>query len=296
MRSGFAAVVGRPNVGKSSLVNRFVGEKVTITAPSPNTTRRVLRGVVRREGSQLVVVDTPGLHRPRSELGTRLNDLAAGSVADVEAVVAVLDATARVGPGDRRVLERSLASRASADAPQVFVVVNKVDAVPRRAVVERLAEAAAAVEAIADATEAARVEYFAVSARTGEGTEALLSGILETLEEGPEWFGVDEVSDLGEEERIAELVREALLDELREELPHAIHCRVTSLEWPVVEVEVLVERESQKGIVIGKGGQLLKRAGTRAREQLPEGCYLSLRVAVEPRWSSRGDVLDRLGY
>ncbi len=143
---------------------------------------------------------------------------------------------------------------------------------------------------------AARVEYFAISASTGEGVDALCDAVVATLPEGPKWFPDDEVSDQSEPEHVAELVREQLLARVRDELPHAIHCRVASYEWPVIEVEILVERDSQKGIVIGRDGEVLKDVGIAARAQLPEGCYLELRVVVEPRWQSRSDLLDRWGY
>ncbi len=297
MRSGFAVLAGRPNVGKSTLVNALVGEKVSIVAVSPNTTRRAIRGVVHRADGQLVLVDTPGLHRPRSAMGERLNRAATSALADADAVVAVLDATAAIGPGDLRVLEAVLRA-AGDDGPAPFVVLNKLDRCRRAQVAAGLLAAQSQVEGLGERGElpAARVEYFAVSARTVAGTAALADALFAVLGEGPPWFAAEDRSDVDESERVAELVREALLREVREELPHAIHCRVTSMEWPVVRVDVLVERESQKGIVIGHGGEVLKRAGTAARSQLPEGCYLELRVAVEPHWQSREDVLDRWGY
>ena len=298
MRSGFAVLAGRPNVGKSTLVNRLVGEKVSIVAASPNTTRRAVHGVVRREGVQLVLVDTPGLHRPRSALGRRLNDAAQHALEDADAIVAMLDATSPIGPGDRHVLAALL--RAAQRGPAPFVVVNKVDRARRASVAAALLAAQGAVGELAaelgSDRAASRAEYYAVSAREGEGTEALLDGLVATLGEGPEWFGPTERSDVEDEERIAELVREALLAEVRDELPHSLHCRTRSVDWPVVAVDVLVERESQKPIVIGRRGQVLKRAGSAARAQLPEGCYLELRVVVEPHWQSRDDVLDRWGY
>jgi GTP-binding protein Era len=299
VRSGFVAIVGRPNVGKSTLVNRFVGEKVSITAASPNTTRRTLRGVVHRPDAQLVVVDTPGLHRPRTALGERLNGAARTALADADVVVALLDATGPIGPGDRLVLSGVLEA-CGHDGPAPFVVVNKVDRARHATVAARLVDAQAAVEHAAielgDEHVAGRVEYYAVSASTGAGTDELLDALVATLEDGPAWFPGDAVSDQDDVERIAELVREALLAEVREELPHSIHCTVTSFEWPVITVQILVERESQKGIVIGHQGAVLKRVGTAVRTQLPEGCYLELRVAVEPHWQSRPDVLDRWGY
>ncbi len=299
-RSGFAAVVGRPNVGKSTLVNAMVGEKVTITARAPHTTRGPVRGVVNRPGAQLVVVDTPGLHRPRTALGTRLNQAAAASFGDLDAVVVVVDATAPIGPGDRVALGRALEA-----GPEVLVAVNKVDRAGRGATVVRLADVARAVDAIGlEATETAPaevaatrhpVDYFPTSATSGEGVEALVDAVVERLPEGPALYPEGMVRDLAEASWVAELVREELLARVDDELPHSIACRVTEWEWPLVRCEVLVERESQKGIVIGKGGRRLKEVGTAVRRQLPEGAYLELFVRVERQWPRREDALDRLG-
>jgi GTPase len=298
VRSGFVALVGRPNVGKSTLLNRLVGEKVSITAATPNTTRHAVRGVVRRPEGQLVVVDTPGLHRPKTALGHRLNHTALSAFADVDAIVAMVEATEAIGPGDRRVLGHTLDACASGAAP--FVVVNKLDAARRATVAARLLAAKGAIEELTAASGRAglaeRVEYFAVSAAKGDGVDALCDAVAATLPEGPSWFPDGEVSDQSELDKIAELVREQLLRHVRDELPHAIHCRVASYEWPVIEVQICVERDSQKPIVIGRGGEVLKQVGIATRAQLPEGCYLELRVVVEPNWQSRDDALDRWGY
>lgn len=296
MRSGFVAVVGRPNVGKSTLVNRLVGEKVSIVSSRPNTTRHGVRGVVHLDGAQVVLVDTPGFHRPRTALGERLVETAGGSVLDADAAVVVVDATAPVGPGDRAALSRVLAhlgpERAGAEPP-LLVAVNKVDRARRPDVLERLAEAARAVEELGPAPGA---EFFPISAKTGEGVEPLLATLVERLPEGPPFYPEGTVSDMPEAQHVAELVREQLLRHAREELPHSIACRVTDWEWPVIRCEILVERDSQKGIVIGKGGQVLKAVGSAVREALPPGAYIELRVRVERRWQQRPDVLDRLGY
>jgi GTPase len=284
LHSGFVAVVGRPNVGKSTLVNTMVGTKVTITSPRPGTTRRAVRGVLHSPGVQAIFVDTPGLHKPRSALGERLNEHVGSALSDVDAVLVVLDAAARVGPGDRRVLENSL--RACA-AEQVLVVVNKVDLAPRKAVLERLVQAS---EAAPDS------EVFPVSAATGEGVPELVKAVTALLPEGPAYFPEGTTSDVAEAFWVAELVREALLAHLEDELPHSIACRVTEWEWPYLRVEILVERESQKGIVIGAGGSLLKQVGIAVRKELPEGTFLELRATVEPRWQQRPDTIERLGY
>jgi GTP-binding protein Era len=298
VRSGFVAVVGRPNVGKSTLVNTIVGSKVSITSSRPNTTRHRILGVLHDEpaDAQVVFVDTPGIHRPRSALGTRLNDTAAGAFSDVDVIMAVVDGLAAVGPGDRTVLERSVreAGRAGAeDVPALVVVVNKIDRATAAQTLERLVEAKDAVDALGGP---ASVEYFPVSARTGKGVPELTSHLEGLLAEGPPYFPDDVVTDTPEALWVAELVREQLLARARDELPHSITCRVTEWEGPHIRVEIIVERDSQKAIVIGKGGEVLKAVGTTVRHSLPEGTYLDLHVKVERRWQDRTDMLDRLGY
>ncbi|HEY1761288.1 MAG TPA: GTPase Era [Acidimicrobiales bacterium] len=299
-RAGFVAVLGRPNVGKSTLVNQLVGTKVTITAASPNTTRHAVRGILTENDIQVVLVDTPGLHRPRTTLGGRLNETARSAADGVDVILAVVDASAAIGPGDRHVIETMLAQGRPRGGPALVVVVNKIDRPGREAVAAQLLEVSAAVEEVARENGrislAADIEYFPVSAKTGEGTQALMAYLLDKMPESPFLFPDEEVSDVTEATWIAELVREQLVRKTKQELPHSIHCRVSEFEWPHVTVEILVERESQKGMVIGKGGQLLKDVGIAARRQLPEGLYLELRVRVEPGWQKRDDVLDRFGY
>ncbi len=298
-KSGLATILGRPNVGKSTLVNELVGAKVTITAASPNTTRRAVRGVITEGDVQVVVVDTPGLHRPRTSLGGRLNNAARQAADDVDVILAVIEAGGAIGPGDRAVLTTML-DVARRNGPVPIVVVNKVDRTSREAVAAQLLAATRAVEEIAveggREAAAARVEYFAVSAKTGAGVDQLRDFVTSLMPESPFLFPPEEVSDVPEREWVAELVREQLVRKTREELPHSIHCRVTEFEWPHITVEILVERESQKGMVIGRGGQLLKDVGIAARRQLPEGTFLELRVSVEPGWQRRDDALDRFGY
>lgn len=300
MRSGFVAVVGRPNVGKSTLVNKMVGTKVAITSARPNTTRHRILGVLHDESAdaQVVFADTPGIHRPRSVLGSRLNEIATDALADVDVIMALVDATAAVGPGDRTVLERSArhlqrATAAGDGEAGLVVVVNKTDRATTGRVLERLAEAKEAVDALGELPDA---EYFPVSARTGRGVDELTAHLIGQLPEGPPFFPQDVVTDTPEALWIAELVREQLLAKTREELPHAITCRVTEWEGPLIRVEIIVERDSQKAIVIGKGGEILKQVGIAVREQLPEGTYLDLHVKVERRWQNREEMLDRLGY
>jgi GTP-binding protein Era len=257
-----------------------------------------VRGILHRPDAQVVLVDTPGLHRPRTALGERLNEAAGATLTDVDVVVAVVDATAAVGPGDRMVLGRALAA-SGGEGPALVVAVNKVDAAGPDEVMVRLATVAEAVDLLAEevrGADAGGVEYFPVSAKSGRGVDALVEAVIDRLPEGPAYYPDDMVTDTPEALRVAELVREQLLARARDELPHAIACRVTEWEWPRIRCEILVERDSQKAIVIGKGGEVLKAVGTAVRRELPPGAYLELFVRVEKRWQQRSDALDRLGY
>jgi GTPase len=278
-RSGFVTFVGRPNVGKSSLVNAICGRKISIVSDKPQTTRHRIMGVLTRPGSQLVFVDTPGLHKPVTALGERVNATALGSVDDVDVTCLVLDATHAFGKGDRWVAERI-------DISNSIVIVNKID-IARREQVLKMLGAASALGASA---------YYPVSAVTGEGIGALVADLTERMPVGPRYFPDDEVSDLPEERWVAELVREQLLAVTRDELPYSIATQVVEWEWPRIRVDIVVERDSQKGMVIGKGGQILKQVGERARAQLPEGVYLELRVKVDKDWQRRPERVERLGY
>jgi len=278
MRSGFATLVGRPNVGKSTLLNHIVGTKVTIVSDKPQTTRTQVRGVLNRPDAQIVFVDTPGLHKPKTELGHRLNQTATTAAQDVDVVCVVLDASKQIGSGDRFV-----ADRAPADA---VVVLNKIDKVGKGRLLEQLAVASAFEKS----------EYVPVSARTGEGVGELVDAILARMPEGPQYFPDDMVTDVPEAFWVAELVREQLLAAVHDELPHSIACRVTEWEWPRIRCEILVERESQKGIVIGRGGSVLKQVGSAVRAALPPGAFLELHVTVDKDWQRRPDKLTRLGY
>ena len=278
MRSGFACLIGRPNVGKSTLLNRILGAKVSIVSDKAQTTRAQVRGVLNRPDAQVVFIDTPGMHKPRTLLGERLNQVAAESLADIDVAVLVLDATAPLGRGDRFVAERV--------PKDAIVALNKVDAASREQLLGQLAAAGALDLA----------EYFPLSARTGEGVDALVAAIVDRLPEGPPYYPEGVVSDVPEAFWVAELVREQLLAVTREEVPHSIACRVTEWEWPRIRCEILVERDSQKGIVIGRGGSVLKEVGTRVREQLAPGAYLELFVKVDKDWQRRPKALQRLGF
>jgi GTPase len=315
-RSGFAAVLGRPNVGKSTLVNAMVGTKVSITSPRPNTTRSQVRGVLDRPDAQVVLVDTPGMHKPRTPLGERMNESASSSLDDVDVVVAMVEATGAVGPGDRMVLARAahrvrsmaraaalghqLRSGAGAEAgdPALLVVVNKIDRVGGDGVLTHLTAVSEVIGGIDEDAGGSPVpvEYFPVSAVSGEGVAGLVEAVVRRMPEGPRYYPEGMVTDVAEAFWVADLVREELLHRVQDELPHSIACRVTEWEWPRVRCEILVERDSQKGIVIGKGGATLKEVGTAVRRQMPPGAYLELFVRVEKRWQHREDALDRLGF
>jgi GTP-binding protein Era len=282
-RSGFITLIGRPNVGKSSLVNRIIGEKISITAKTPNTTRSAVRGILERPGKQAVFVDTPGIHKPRSPLGSRLNASAYEAVSDVDITILVLDASKEIGKGDQYIAKGMSHNNTS------IVCLNKIDLTDQNRVMSQLRFAAENL-GIADA------EYFAVSAQTGAGIKHLTECILNALPPGPQYFPTGMTSDTDETVFIAELVREQLLRFVKEELPHSIACKITELNWPYIRCEILVERDSQKAMVISKNGHLLKQIGINVRRQLPPGTYLDLIVKVEKNWQKRTDIIERLGY
>ncbi|HSJ28991.1 MAG TPA: GTPase Era [Acidimicrobiia bacterium] len=295
MRSGIVPVVGRPNVGKSTLVNALVGSKVAITSSRPQTTRNAIRGVLTlldgdEPTAQVVFVDTPGLHKPKTELGNRLNGLVYGTLAEADVVLFVVDATQPIGPGDRRI-----ADRLSSSGAPVVVVVNKTDATGPDQILAQLVEAGGWDFAA----------YVPVSARRGENLAPVVDEVVTRLPEGPMYFPAGEVTDQPEQLLAAEIVREKFLERLREELPHSLvvvteemETRDDGLVW--ITARVVVERRSQRGIVIGKGGTLLRDAGTDARHELENifgtKVHLDLRVKVDPDWQSTPDALDRLGF
>ncbi len=290
MRSGFVPVVGRPNVGKSTLVNALVGRKVAITSTRPQTTRNRIRGVVDGPDYQIVLIDTPGVHKPRTSLGNRLNTLVYRTLADADGIVFVIDATAPIGPGDRLVAERLKSS-----GSPVVVAVNKIDAAPRDEIASQLAEAA----------EWDFGAYVPISALGTENLAPLLDELVTILPEGQPFFPPGVGSDQPESVLIAELIREKFLERLHDELPHSLIVVVDDLENAdngtlVVTARAVVERDSQKGIVIGKKGSMLAAAGTEARHELETvfgtQVHLDLRVVVERDWQQRDDMLDRFGF
>ena len=290
-RSGFVAVIGRPNVGKSTLVNALVGHKVAIVSDKPQTTRRDIRGILTTEDHQIVFTDTPGFHKPRTALGARLNQLVGEATRGVDAIVQVVDAADGVGRGDAFVYERQVKGF---EGPKLCAV-NKLDALRRREEVPQL-------QAAADLGE--WDEVVPVSARTGRGVGVLLDLLIERLPEGPAHYPADEVTDQPLEIRLAEIVREKALAVTRQEVPHSIAVVVDELEdgedLVRVHASLVVERDSQKGIVIGKGGQTLKTIGSRAREEmelvLARRVFLDLRVKVLREWQRDPKALQRLGF
>jgi GTPase len=285
VRSGFVAVGGRPNVGKSTLVNALCGTKVAIVSDKPQTTRRRIHGVANGPDYQLVLVDLPGFQRPLDTMTERMQRTVDGAFEDVDGVLLVLAADERTGGGDRFV-----AARAFGTGVPVVVALNKIDRVPKGDVPVRLLEAAS----LGDFR-----ELHPVSARTGEGVGELRESLVGLLLDGPAYFAEDESTDLSAEDRIAELVREQALARVREEVPHALSVEVTDLEDDHVRGVVYVETESQKGIVIGKGGTMIKAIGSGARpaieELLGRHVYLELQVKVRPRWRQDAGLLERLG-
>lgn len=290
-RAGIVAVVGRPNTGKSTLVNALVGEKVSIVTDKPQTTRTRIRGVVTTQTWQMVLTDTPGFHKPRTLLGRRLNDVVADSTAGVDAVVQVVDAAAGVGRGDAYVATTRVAP---VEALKVCAI-NKMDLVGHPELVAQL-------EVAAGLTDFDHV--LPVSARTGRGLAELTGILAGALPEGSPIFEAGQITDQPEELRIAEVVREKALALTREEVPHSVAVQVEEIEREGglvrISAVVLVERTSQKGILIGKGGGMMKRIGTEARRELQDllgsRVHLDLRVKVLKEWQRDPAALSRLGY
>lgn len=302
-RSGFACLVGRPNAGKSTLTNALVGQKVAITSGRPQTTRHVVRGIVHREDAQLVLVDTPGLHRPRTLLGERLNDLVRDTLTEVDVVGFCLPADQKIGPGDRYIAEQlaHLAPEGGLGTP-VVAIVTKTDLVPRA----RLTEHLVAVDQLGT-----WADIVPVSAQGGYQVDVLTDVLVSHLPEGPALYPEGELTDEPEHVMVAELVREAALEGVRDELPHSLAVVVEEIvprERPAadgtpmldVRVHLFVERDSQKAIVIGRGGARLRDVGTQARGQiealLGARVFLDLHVKVAKDWQRDPKQLGRLGF
>ena len=288
-RSGFVALAGRPNVGKSTLVNAMVGRKVAIVSDKPQTTRRAIRGVATRGRVQMVLTDLPGVQRPRDELTRRMQHRVEQELGEADAALFVVNGDQGVGgPGDQWIAE----ALGNVRVP-VVIAVNKVDRTSNPRTVAALAAAAELLDA----------EVFPVSARTGSGVEALIDHLAALLPEGPFYFPPEEISDQPESVRLAELVREQVLARTRQELPHAVEVQVEEVEdrGDLLAVRALlwVETESQKGIVIGSGGRMIKAIGTAARRELERELgsrvHLDLSVRVRRSWRADDALLDRLG-
>lgn len=307
-RSGFVALVGRPNVGKSTLTNALVGEKVAITSTKPQTTRRAIRGIVTRDEAQIILVDTPGVHRPRTLLGERLNDLVRETLGEVDVVGFCLPADQKIGPGDRFVAEDLAEMRSGRRGPKVIAIVTKIDLVGR----DVLAEHLMSVDQLMGFD-----EIVPISAKKGEQIDVLLEVISRHLPEGPQLYPEDQLTEESRDDRISELIREAALEGVRDELPHSIAVVVEEVVETdpggdpfaevapgegrlVVRATLFVERDSQKGIIIGRGGSRLKEVGSRARAEinalLGRKVHLDLRIKVAKDWQRDPKQLGRLGF
>ncbi|GAB3995485.1 GTPase Era [Nocardioides marmoraquaticus] len=301
-RSGFACFVGRPNAGKSTLTNALVGSKIVITSSKPQTTRTVVRGIVHRPDAQLVLVDTPGLHRPRTLLGERLNDLVTATWAEVDVVAVCFPADQKIGPGDRFIVDELAKVRRTTK----LAVATKTDLVGS----ERLTEHLLAIDALGRDTGTEWAEIVPVSATAGHQVELLADLLVGRLPEGPQLYPDGDLTDAPEEQLVAELIREAALEGVRDELPHSIAVVVEEMglregrpaDKPLLDIHanVFVERQSQKGIVIGHKGSRLKEVGSTARQGITKllgtPVYLDLHVKVAKDWQRDPKQLRRLGF
>jgi GTP-binding protein Era len=285
LKSGFVAVAGRPNVGKSTLVNALCGGKVAIVSDKPQTTRRRILGIANADDYQLVLADLPGFQRPRDALTEHMQRTVDSSFEDVDAVLFVLDARDRIGAGDR-----FIAGRVFALGVPVVIALNKVD---------RLKPGHIATQMNTGSRLGDFHALHPVSAKTGDGIEELRAELVDLLPEGPQYFPPEQRTDLSLEEQIAELVREKAIQLTREEVPHAITAEVEELGEKVVRASIYVETESQKQILVGKGGSMVREIGTRARPEvealLGHSVFLELQVKVRPKWRRDERMLERLG-
>ncbi|AGT93283.1 GTPase Era [Rhodococcus sp. WS1] len=299
-RSGFVCFVGRPNTGKSTLTNALVGSKIAITSSRPQTTRHTIRGIVHREHAQLILVDTPGLHKPRTLLGQRLNDLVRDTYSEVDVICLCIPADEAIGPGDRWIVQQI---RQMAPKTKLVGIVTKIDKVSRDAVGKQLLALSTLL--------GPESEVVPVSAKSGEQVEILVDVLAGLMDEGPAFYPDGELTDEPEEVLMAELIREAALEGLGEELPHSLAVVIeevipregrTEKQGEMLDVHALlyVERPSQKGIVIGKGGARLREVGTSARLQIEKllgvRIFLELHVKVAKDWQRDPKQLGRLGF
>lgn len=290
-RSGFLSFVGRPNVGKSTLMNALIGEKVAITSSKPQTTRKTIRGIVTRDAGQLIIVDTPGLHRPRTLLGERLNALVETTLGDVDVIGMCLPADEPIGKGDRFILEQL----ARYPRAKVVAIVTKTDRVSSTQVLNKLAE-------VGELREWTLV--IPVSAEKRDGVDEFIAALIPLMQESPLLYPEDAVSDESVESRIPEIVRESALEELSDELPHSLAATLTDIvrdgNRTKVFVSLIVERDSQKGIIIGKRGSMLRLIGERSRPAIEKllgtPIYLDLHVTIAKEWQRDPKALGKLGF
>lgn len=291
-KSGFVGIIGRPNVGKSTLLNNLAKRKISIISDKPQTTRNVIRAIVTSDDSQLIFVDSPGFHKPREALGEKLNSMVRSTMRDVDVILFVLDGTQTIGKGDIFIageLEK-------VDTP-VIGVINKVDLLDEGRILSQLEVARHLFEF---------KELFPLSAKTGSNVSELVDTLSAYLPEGPMYFPPDEKTDQPEKVLIGELIREKALELTRDEVPHSIAVMVERIEPReddvLIEIEavIYVERESQKGIIVGRGGKMIKEIGIRARKEiepiLGNKIFLDLRVKVEKNWSKNTDFINKLEY
>ena len=310
-RSGFVAVVGRPNVGKSTLINALIGTQVAIASSRPETTRKAIRGILTTDHAQIVLVDTPGIHRPRTLLGQRLNDVVDESLADVDAIAFLLPADQEIGPGDRRILSRLRAEFATKRDDGSFswkvpliAIVTKIDELNREQLIAKLIQ----INEFADFA-----DIVPVSALQHDNLAEVRNVLIDNMPEGPQMYPADQITEERPEDTIAELVRGAFLEELDDELPHSLAVVVDSIEYPEdnetgeaydgkveVIVSIYVERDSQKPIIIGKGAEHLVRVKKKLRTPVNRiagrKAKLDLHVKVAKGWQSDPKQLERLGF
>lgn len=301
-RSGFACIVGRPNVGKSTLTNQLVGQKISIISKQPQTTRHAIRGIVHSEKGQIVLVDTPGIHKPKTLLGSKLNELVKQTWSEVDVILFCIPADQKIGPGDKFIAQEIMKY---SKKPKIGVL-TKIDSVKQNVIAERLVE----LDKLAKELKFGWEEIIPISSQTGENLDNLIGLIIKYLPEGPELYPQEVITDESIEIMISEYIREAALEDLREELPHSLAVVVQKIETdenrpadkPLMKIyaEIYVERDSQKGIIIGNKGSKLKEIGSTSRKQIEKlvgmKVYLDLQVKVALNWQTDQNQLTKLGF
>ncbi|MBQ3509679.1 MAG: GTPase Era [Peptococcaceae bacterium] len=291
MKTGFVALVGRPNAGKSTLLNQILERKIAIVSDKAQTTRHRITGILTNEEGQIVFLDTPGIHKPRHKLGERMVDIAQSSLYDADVIYYLVDITQDFGPGEQYIVQQLQKT----DAP-VFLILNKIDRVEKAHVLRQISAWQNRLEF---------AEIFPLSARKGDNVEQLITTTFQYLEEGPQFYPADSVTDQPEEVVIAELIREQILESTRDEVPHSIAVIVEQMKLQddgkiYVGATIYVERDSQKGIIIGRGGTMLRKIGSRARREieflLGEKVYLDLWVKVNEDWRNKENAIKSFYY